>query len=205
MTPNDELREALLAPQDWILFTSENGVEACMAELGGARLDARALAGRQLAAVGAATAEALAAAGLRADFVPSEATSARLATELPEVQEARILLPVSALADESLASALRARGGLPQQVAAYDTVAEELDERQRLELMEADAITFTSASTARNLAASLGEARPPEWAKLISIGPRTSAAVREAFGRVDREAAAPGLDELVRAVVEALS
>src|SRR6185295_5412366 len=100
---------------------------------------------------------------------------------------ARILLPVSSLTDDRLAMSLRARGALIEQVAVYETVPEPLDAERRREVGDAHAVTFTSASTARNLRLALGEAALPAGAKLVSIGTQTSAAVREAFGRVDAE------------------
>jgi uroporphyrinogen III methyltransferase/synthase len=203
--PNPELRAALLSAPDWLVLTSANGVHAVTGELQAAGLDARALAGCKLAAVGTATAEALSGFGLRPDFVPSRATGAELGKELPVTAGQRVLMTVSALTDDSLAAALEARGATVQQVTAYDNVIEELDEERRREVAEADAVTFTSASTARNLREALGHAKVAESAKLVSIGPQTSVAVREVFGRLDREAASPSLDALVQAVVEVLT
>jgi hypothetical protein len=51
----------------------------------------------------------------------------------------------------------------------------------------------------------LGESSLPETAKLVSIGPESSKAVHECFGRLDREAAEPSIDALVTAVVEELT
>jgi uroporphyrinogen III methyltransferase/synthase len=189
---------------DWIVFTSANGVEAFFGALGAGGRDARSLSTTKLAAVGEATVAALRTRGLLADFAPSRPNSDCLAAELPRVQGARILLSVSSLTDDRLAMALRARGGLIEQVAVYETLPEPLDAERRREVGEAHAITFTSASTARHLRLALGEAALPETAKLVSIGPQTSAAVREAFGRVDAEAAEPSLDALVAATLEVL-
>lgn len=189
---------------DWIAFTSANGVDAFFEALAGAGRDARALSTTKVAAVGEATAAALLARGIRPDFEPSRATGECLAAELPRVQGGRVLLPVSSLTDDRLAGGLRKRGALVEQVAAYDTVAEDLDEERRREVAEADAVTFTSASTARNLRAALGEAALPAGAKLVSIGAQTSAAVLEAFGRLDAEADEPSLEALVAATRKAL-
>jgi uroporphyrinogen III methyltransferase/synthase len=189
---------------DWVVFTSVNGVAVFFDALAALGKDARALHTTQVAAVGSATAEALLGRGVRADFVPSKATSAALAEEIPRVRGARIFLPVAALTGGAFAEALRGRGGLVEQVATYETLAEPLDEAQVARVLAADAITFTSASTARNLGDALGATALPAHAKLISIGPETSTAVRERFGRVDAEAATPGLDALVQATIEAL-
>ncbi len=63
---------ATLAVFDWIVFTSVNGVGHFWARLEAAGLDARALHGVRLAAIGPATAAELEARGLRADYVPDE-------------------------------------------------------------------------------------------------------------------------------------
>jgi uroporphyrinogen III methyltransferase/synthase len=189
---------------DWIVFTSANGVAAFFEALAAGGRDARALSTTKLAAIGEATVAALRTHGVLADFAPTRANSECLAAELPRVQGARILLPVSSLTDDRLAMALRARGGLIEQVPVYEAVPEPLDAERRREAGEAHAVTFTSASTARNLRTALGEARLPETAKLVSIGAQTSAAVRDAFGRVDAEAADTSLDALVAATLEAL-
>ena len=190
---------------DWILFTSANGVKAFFLQLHRAGLDTRALHTTKIASVGAATSRVLGSFGVVPDFVPSNATSEALAAELPPIKGARILLPASALADSRLENALRARGGRVEQFAVYDNVLEPLDDERRRAVLEAHAVTFTSASTAKNLSEALGEAALSATAKLISIGPQTSEAVREAFGRLDAEAASPSLDALVEATRKALA
>jgi uroporphyrinogen III methyltransferase/synthase len=203
--PNPQLSVALSSGAGWIVFTSANGVEAALGCLRDSGLDARALAGARIAAIGEPTARALAEGGLRADFAPTRATSACLAAELPDVQSRRVVLPVSALTDENMAAALEVRGARVEQIVAYDTVLEPLDDERRREVAEADAVTFTSASTARNLREALCGASLAANTRLVSIGPRTSEAVVAEFGRVDREAQEPSLESLVEAVVETLT
>jgi len=190
---------------DWIVFTSANGVAAFFEALNGAGRDARALGTTKVAAVGGATAEALRVRGVIADFEPARATGAVLAEELPRVQGARILLPVSSLTDARMAGALRRRGGLVEQVAIYETVPAPLDETRREAVLAADAVLFASGSAARFLRAALGEAALPPLARLVAMGPESAEATRAAFGRVDFEAAEPSLDALVTATVKALS
>ncbi len=190
---------------DWIVFTSTNGVDAFFAALRAAGRDARALQTTRVAAVGEATAAALVRLGVAPDFMPSRATSDVLGEELPAVSGARILLPVSALTDDRMGDALRGRGGLVEQVAVYENVTEPLDAERVREVEEADLITFTSASTANNLRAALGAAALPASVRLVSIGPKTSEAVREAFGKLDFEAAEPSLESLLAAVLEVLA
>ncbi len=190
---------------DWIAFTSQNGVEAFFVALRAAGRDARSLGPARVAAVGDATAAALERHGVTADFVPSRATSEYLGTELPGVSGARVLLPHGSLAEDRLADALRAREADVEPVVVYETLPLPLDDRLRNQVTSADAITFASASSARYLADALGPVRPAGSTKLIAIGEQSAAAVREAFGRVDAEAAEPSLAGLVAAVAEALT
>jgi uroporphyrinogen III methyltransferase/synthase len=196
--------ERVASRWDWIVFTSANGVDAFFNALDVAGRDARSLSTTKVASIGEATAAALRARGVRADFSPSKATSAVLAEELPRLQGARVLLPVSSRTDDRLAAGLRARGGLVEQVAAYETLAVPLDAELGDAVLGADAITFASASSADNLAAALEGMALNAATKLVSIGPETSTAVRRNFGRVDAEADHPSLDALV-AALEGLS
>ncbi len=198
------LSEGVSSRWDWIIFTSANGVEAFFEALDGIGRDVRALHTTKVASIGAGTSQALARRGVLPDFTPSKATSEVLAEELSDIRGARILLPVSTLTDQRLSTALRANGGLVEQIAAYENVTESLDEERRREVAEADAITFTSASTAKNLREALGDMPLRPETKLVSIGEQTSAAVRDAFGRVDAQAATPGLDAVVDCVSELL-
>jgi uroporphyrinogen III methyltransferase/synthase len=197
--------ERLGSRWDWVAFASQNGVEAFFAALRAAGRDARALGTTLVAAVGDATAAALERYGVIADFVPSRATGACLAAELPRAWGARVLLAQGSLAEDRLAAGLRARGAHVEPVTVYETLPVALDERVRARVTSADAITFASASSARFLAEALGELRPGASTKLVAIGDQSAAAVRAAFGRVDAQAADPSLVGLVAAVAEALA
>lgn len=68
----------------WLVLTSTEGVRCLSEVLRTAGLDARALAGLRIAAVGPATASALASLGVRADLVPQRYDTEHLARELVE-------------------------------------------------------------------------------------------------------------------------
>jgi len=190
---------------DWLVLASPNAVDAFFAALRTAGLDTRALHGVSIAAVGAATEAVLQQHGVRADFVPSRATSEALAEELPRTTGARVFLPVSNLSDSRLSDALRKRGAKVQQVAAYEIVAEPLDEQRLREIREADLVTFASATAARFLRAALGDRDLPPSARLVSIGEQTSKVVVECFGRVDHQVDDPSLDAVVTSLQECLA
>ena len=72
---------------------------------------------------------------------------------------------------------LRERGAEVDVVALYDTVAEPLGDAERAALGRATYVTFTSSSTVRFLLESGGGR--PTGARVVSIGPVTSATARE--------------------------
>ena len=71
-----------LASYDWLVFTSANGVRFFLERLTARGRDLRALGHLKLAAIGPATAEALAAFHLNADLVPETFRSEALAAAL---------------------------------------------------------------------------------------------------------------------------
>lgn len=136
----------------------------------------------RVAAVGSATAAALAEAGLRVDFVPSTDFSAlALISEWPGAAGARILLPQSAIAAPALAEGLRAKGNLVETVTAYRTIGARVapDVVDDVESGGIRAILVTSGSVAREVAAQL--APIPRTTMIACIGART-AAEAEAVG-----------------------
>ena len=188
---------------DWVALTSANGVAAVVEQLAELGRDARLFAPVRLAAVGPGTAEALAAAGLRAELVPPTATTGELAAALvASGPPARALLPRADIATPTLTEALRSAGWRVDEVEAYRTVpVTELDPgvRQRLELGEIDVLAFASSSTVRNFVDLFG-GPPPAGTRVASIGPVTSQICRDLGLQVDAEADPHDLDGLVAAV-----
>ena len=97
-----------------------------------------------------------------------------------------------------LPDALRGRGADVDDVALYETVAEPLGEAERAALERATYVTFTSSSTVRFLLES--GVRPPEGARVVSIGPVTSATAQERGVVVHVEAERHDVDGLVDAL-----
>ncbi len=192
---------------DWVVFTSPNGVRFFWERLQALGFGAERLARPRVAAVGPGTAAELARRGRLPDAVPPEALTARIPAALGNVRGRRILLPRTDIAGPELAEALRATGAEVVEVVAYRTLPETAGAEELLRLLEGgrvDAITLTSASTARNLAALVGSARPLlERVKIVCIGPVTARAAAEAGLKVDVVAGEHTLEGLVQAVVEA--
>jgi uroporphyrinogen III methyltransferase/synthase len=192
----------------WLVFTSVNGVTAFFERgLTPAGLDARALAGLRLAAIGPGTAAALAARGLRADLLPERFVAESLleAFPPPSADGERVLLARAQRARDVLPAGLSERGYEVDVLAVYRTVTAtpDPDVVERVRRGDVDALTFTSSSTVTNLCDLLGEL-PASQPLVASIGPVTSKAAIERGLRVDVEAAEHTIDGLVDALQRAL-
>jgi len=186
---------------DLVCLTSPNGVRLLFDRLSVAGLDARALAGARVAAIGPGTAAALRSYGVVADVVPSERFVAEgLLDALAEAPVSRALVARAAEARDVLVDGLRARGAEVDVLALYETVAEPLSDELVAAVTGADYVTFTSSSTVRFLLESLRDRGRPAG-RLVSIGPVTSATLREHGFEPDAEAAQHDIDGLVEALV----
>jgi len=191
-----------LAGYDLICLTSPNGVRIFFDRLFGAGLDARALAGVRVAAIGPGTAAALRAFGVVADVVPPERFVAEgLVEALAEVPVTRALVARAASARDVLIDALRERGAEVDVVALYETVASPLSRTQVAAVEAADYVTFTSSSTVRFLVSTLGGDGSALNGRLVSIGPVTSATLRDHGLEPHVEAARHDIDGLIEALV----
>jgi uroporphyrinogen III methyltransferase/synthase len=188
----------LARPESYALicFTSPNGVRLYFEALDG---DARALAAATVAAIGPGTASELVRHGIRPDVVPERFTAEGLLEALrgEDLHGKRALVARAADARDALPDGLRERGAEVEVVLLYDTVAEPLGEAQREALARATYVTFTSSSTVRFLLESGGR---PGSARVVSIGPITSATAREHGLDVHVEAERHDVDGLVDAL-----
>jgi uroporphyrinogen III methyltransferase/synthase len=194
---------ARLADYAWLAFTSANGVEVFWDRLRalGTAVPARV----RIAAVGTATARALAERGAAVDFVPDEFIGARLGETMPDVEGRQVLLARASLAREELPHALAARGALVDDVAVYDTTPEAPDPEGLAALERGvDAATFTSASTVRNFATLLGLRAQPllDAAVVACIGPVTADEARRLGFTVQVEPEEHTIPGLVRALAD---
>ena len=153
-------------------------------------------------AIGPGTAAALTPHGIDADVLPERFVAEALLEALAatEVEGRRVLIPRASEARDVLPDGLRERGAEVDVVPLYETVREPADEAIVASVADADYVTFTSSSTVRNLTEALG-GRFPEGARVISIGPVTSEAAREAGLTVDAEAERHDIDGLVATLV----
>jgi uroporphyrinogen III methyltransferase/synthase len=192
---------------DWLVFTSANGVRALLERLRARGQDLRALGHLGLAAIGSATAEALARYHLNADLVPEEFRSESLAAALaPRVQGGRVLLARADRGRTVLREELE-RVAHVEQVAVYRNVDAEIlpgEVRQRLAEGSIDWITVTSSAIAARLHALLEpEIREAvgRSVRIASISPVTSETVRRLGWPVAVEASTYTWEGLIAAMV----
>lgn len=193
---------------DWLVLTSANGVIALFDRgLAAAGLDARALGGVRVAAIGPGTTEALHARGVHPDLVPDRfvAESQLGAFPAPSSEGERVLLARAEQARDVLPDGLTERGYVVDILPVYRTVpatpAPEVV--ARVKAGGVDAITFTSSSTVTNFCDAVGELPDPQ-PLVVSIGPVTSSTAKERGLRVDAEAAEHTIDGLIVTLVEHL-
>jgi uroporphyrinogen-III synthase len=192
---------------DWLILTSANTVLALAARCVALDVDVSEIKRLSVAAVGSATAEAARKADFRVTLVPDSYDSEGLVAALGRgVAGKRVLLARAKVARDVIPDALTVIGAQLTVVDAYQTV---LPDGARELLAEAlrvgvDAATFTSSSSVRNLAEvarEAGVAFPFAGVAGVSIGPVTSATMREFGWEPAAEAAMSDLPRLIEAVV----
>jgi uroporphyrinogen III methyltransferase/synthase len=194
----------------WIVFTSVNGVSMVDRRLSALGLAWSNLAGRRVAAIGPATADALREHGVRVDVVPAEYRAEGLVERLRGVLVGgdRVLLPRAAQTRDVLVTSLRALGIDVVEVPAYTTRRAEGNSARLGDALvtgTVDALTFTSSSTARNFAEMFSEAERLAWrgrVAVASIGPITAATAAEYGLATDIMPAEYTIPALARAIVE---
>jgi uroporphyrinogen-III synthase len=200
---------------DWIVLTSTNGVDAFDGRLRLHGLRIADLAGGRVAAVGSATADRLRDLGVEPAVVPGHFRAEGLVDTLraigPEAGPA-VLIARAAEAREVLPEELRASGFTVDVVPVYRvvTVQPPADVMERLRSGTVDAVVFASGGTARRFAEVLAEAGMDAATLLAgtvvaSIGPVTTAALRELGVAVDVEAPKSTVSSLVAALADRLA
>lgn len=198
---------AQLESYDWLLFNSVNAVEVFRQRRN------PSLKPKRIAVIGPATARAVQGISLTVDLIPPKYIAESLAEALaPEVHGKRILFLRAAEARDVLPEALSSAGATVAIAEAYrnQIPSESIPALGQLFASPSsypDAITFTSASTARNLMALLEAARLtlPSGVVLASIGPITSQNLRELGYEPSIEASAATIDALIQSLLTQFS
>ncbi len=193
---------------DWLILTSVNGVQALCARLEKLRMTPRDLAALKIAAIGPATRREIEKHGLRVRVMPGEYVAEAVVEALrSKVEGKRVLLVRARVARDVIPRELRKLGTEVDVIEAYETVVPKAS-RARLQAAlrdpkrRPDVITFTSSSTVRHFVQLWGRKPVPAGIRFASIGPVTSATLRELGLPADIEASAYTIPGLVEAIVK---
>lgn len=216
ISPNSVLGAALerFSRRDgekWLVFTSPIGVSVFFGQLAEMKMDLRTLfcraGGVKLAAIGSATAGALADRGLFPDLVPRVYSAGDLGRELAETAEAGsyVLIARAEQGSGDLIPPLTAAGLDAEDIPLYRTIceAEPLLREQIREMLgsgEIDAVTFTSGSTVRGFTQALGE-MDYSGVRAVCIGEQT-AREAEKHGMQIEVAEEASMDAMTEKIVE---
>jgi len=199
---------------DWLILTSVNGVEALASRVKVLRMSSPKLKGLKIAAIGPATRTEVEKLGLPVAVVPQRYVAESVVKSLRKrVKGKRVLLARAKVARDVIPRELQKVGARVDVVEAYETVVPKAS-KARLQAVMSDpkrrphVITFTSSSTVRNFVELLGGWRSYtssscsvlEGIKFASIGPVTSATLRELGLPVHIEAEEYTIPGLIRAI-----
>jgi uroporphyrinogen-III synthase len=171
----------------------------------------------RIAAIGPATKKAIENRGLHVDVVPKEYVAESVVRSLKaKVKDKRVLLVRARIARDVIPRELRKAGAHVDVIEAYETIVPQSSRRRLQSTLKnpekrPHVVTFTSSSTVKNFVELLGVRDKRKLRLLLdgirmsSIGPVTSATLRDAGLSVDiagKEFTIPGL---VAAIVDAIS
>ena len=202
---------------DWLILTSVNGVDAFWERLQNLHVARIQLEHLKVAAIGPATKLAIEKRGVNVDVVPERYVAEAVVEELRTlVKDKRVLLARAKVARDVIPEELRKLGAQVEVVEAYETVIPTASSEQLKKLIHNPAlrphiIIFTSSSTAKNFLALLQSSKTNsaeaasqlDGIKFASIGPVTSATLRELGLAVDIEAKKYDIPGLVKAIQDA--
>ncbi|WP_263410024.1 uroporphyrinogen-III synthase [Terriglobus tenax] len=197
---------ARLKEFDWLLFTSANAVQVFRQ-----RFPGELPSTLHVAVIGSVTARAAQQASIPVTLQPEKATGEGLADALlPHADGARMLLVRAAVARDVLPGVLQQAGARVEIAEAYRTVVPAHAPMQLKELFigqdRPSAVAFTSSSSVHHLLQALqaGGGELPELTVLATIGPITSATLREAGYIPTVEAKEANVASLAEAIASAL-
>ena len=193
---------------DWLILTSVNGVDPLWERMSAAGIGVRDLKHLRVAAIGPATRKAIEQGGLRVNVVPKEYVAESVVRSLRRrIQGKRVLLVRAKIARDVIPRELRKAGAEVDVAEAYETVVPQSSRTRLHRLLKnpnqrPHLVTVTSSSTVRNFVQLLGAGRGIlDGIRMASIGPITSATLRELGLSVDIQADEFTIPGLVGAIV----
>lgn len=199
-----------LGHYDWLILTSANAVRFLCERAGALGINIQDFQRLQVAVIGAATGEEAAAAGFNVTFVPESYVAESLVGALKSrIAYRNVLVARAMVARDVVPNALREAGATVQVVDAYQNVLPAVAAEQLGRALEQgiDAATFTSSSSATNLAEAARRAGIPfplAGVLALSIGPITSQTLCQLGWPPAAEATPSDISGLLAAVATAL-
>ncbi len=193
----NQLSEALLHAQ-WLVLCSRRGVQAVSGLLH--KADARLPKALRIAAVGPATARTARELLGRTDLESTGGTSTALCSELaPHLEHGdHVVAALTALSDQSLEKSLNALGAKVTRIDVYQSgPVPAAESRTPLNREQVDLALLASPSAVTGL---LNRARVPASFPVLTIGPSTTAAAKNAGLKVLAEARERHLEAMLDAL-----
>jgi uroporphyrinogen III methyltransferase/synthase len=162
--------------QDWIVFTSGNGIKFFFKKLYALGLDARIFENTKFAVIGKASGERLSEFGIKADLTAEIESSTGLLNAFAPIDVAglSILLPQAEVSSAQLPEGLAARGAKIEKLTVYKTIEKEVDD---VDLDYIDQILFTSGSTVKAFVKKFGSV--PEHIEALCLGEPTQTTAKQ--------------------------
>jgi uroporphyrinogen III methyltransferase/synthase len=190
---------------NYIILTSENGVEIFFKELYKMGYDSRWLKNAKIVSIGKSTTGKLKQFGIVADIMPKTYKQEELYGLLKDKVKKgdNILLPRSAKGRKFIVEKLNQISNVCE-IHTYTTVVDDSKSDEFIDnFKDIDYITFTSSSTVENFFEIVGEENKKllSKAKLISIGPVTSSTIEELGFKVYSEAKEYTIDGIIDSIL----
>lgn len=196
---------------EWLVFSSPNGVERFFQAFFAVYKDIRSIGGARIAAIGPGTEAKLRQYGLSVDIMPKKYVAEGLVKafkdardEIGSIEHSTFLWVRGEEARRVIYDGLVSLGAIVDECITYSTVAETEDvagAQAAFRESGADIVTFTSSSTAQNFFR-LGLPWPA-GCKAASIGPVTTATLKELGHAPKITAKTHDIEGLVEAIVKA--
>ena len=199
-----------ISKYDWLILTSVNGVEALFARLKKLGIATEKLKHLEVAAIGPATAHEIEQHGLKVTVTPERYIAESVVEALKGKTEGkRVLLVRAKVARDVLPNELKKAGAKVDVAEAYEThvpvgAKAKLNRLFCHEASRPDIVTFTSSSTATNFFDLLEKDHYHSLREiwLASIGPVTSATLRQAGFKTNIEALEYTMEGLALAIAK---
>lgn len=201
---------ASLGSYEWLIFTSANGVKHFFNAFFAAYEDIRSLGFMRIAVVGKATAQAVREYHLKVDLQPKQAVAEALLAELKAEQtldNLRMLVITGNQNRDVLVRGLEAERAIVDTLQVYETRPTQLGKlpaAKEFRQSGGDVLVFASSSAVKSFGEQADFLKLEPSAKiplLCSLGPITTATMKQAGIPVGLETSEPSIDSLVDALI----